>query len=86
MAHNMPNMCREEGRDFQGQDCAGLPRRARKSLPWKERTTRMNDRVCFLMLFCALLLVKNSQATLEQSLLVLPLEGKAGRLARSLCR
>ena len=46
----------------------------------------MDDRVCFLMFFCALLLVKNSRATLEQSLMVVPLAGKASSLAGFLCR
>ena len=36
------------------------------------------------MLFCALLLVKNSRATLEQSLQVVPLAGRAKSLAGEL--
>jgi hypothetical protein len=33
------------------------------------------------MLFCALMMVRNSQATVEQSLRVAPLNGAAKRLA-----
>ena len=37
-----------------------------------------------MMLFCALLLVKNSKATLEQSLNIVPLAGRAKFLAGEL--
>lgn len=46
----------------------------------------MDDRVNFVMVFCALLLVRDSKATLEQSLMVVPLAGKARSLAGFLCR
>ena len=46
----------------------------------------MDDRASFLMFFCALLLVKHSKATLEQSLMAVPLAGKASSLAGFLCR
>ena len=39
------------------------------------------DRVSYVMLFCALLLVKNSRATLEQSMALVPLFGRAKHLA-----
>ncbi len=42
------------------------------------------ERVSYMMLFCALLLVKNSRATLEQSLQVVPLAGRAKSLAGEL--
>ena len=42
---------------------------------------RHEDRVSYVMLFCALLLVKNSRATLEQSMSVVPLSGRAKHLA-----
>ena len=42
---------------------------------------RQEDRVSYVMLFCALLLVKNSRATLEQSMAVVPLSGRAKHLA-----
>lgn len=45
----------------------------------------MGDRHSFLLVFCALLLVRSSKATLEQSLQVVPLAGKARSLAESLC-
>ena len=38
----------------------------------------------FLMVFCALLLVRGAKATIEQSLQVVPLLGKARYLAASL--
>ena len=40
-----------------------------------------DDRVSYVMLFCALLLVRNAQATVKQSLEVVPLNGGAKRLA-----
>jgi hypothetical protein len=46
----------------------------------------MADRHSFLMVFCALLLVRSSKATLEQSLQVIPLDGKARSLASCLGR
>lgn len=42
------------------------------------------ERVSYMMLFCALLLVKNSKATLEQSLNIVPLAGRAKFLAGEL--
>ncbi len=42
------------------------------------------DKVSYLMLFCALMLVKNSKATLEQSVNIVPLAGKAKVLAGEL--
>ncbi|MCH8268563.1 MAG: hypothetical protein IH846_13680 [Acidobacteria bacterium] len=42
------------------------------------------EQVSYMMLFCALLLVKNSRATLEQSLQVVPLAGRAKSLAGEL--
>ena len=41
---------------------------------------RHEDRVSYVMLFCALLLVKNSRASLEQSLALVPLSGGAKHL------
>ena len=43
-----------------------------------------NEQISYLMLFCALLLVKNSRATLEQSLAIIPLAGKAKSLTGEL--
>jgi len=44
------------------------------------------EQVSYIMLFCALMLVKNSKATLEQSMTVVPLAGKAKCLAGELVR
>ena len=38
----------------------------------------------YMMLFCALLLVRNSKATLEESMKVVPLRGSAKHLAGEL--
>ena len=40
-----------------------------------------DDRLSYVMLFCALMMVRNSQATVEQSLETVPLNGAAKRLA-----
>ena len=42
------------------------------------------ERVSYVMLFCALMLVKNSRATLEQSVSIVPLCGRAKHLAGKL--
>jgi len=42
---------------------------------------RHDDRLSYVMLFCALMMVRNSQATVAQSLEVVPLNGSAKRLA-----
>ena len=39
------------------------------------------EQVSYIMLFCALMLVKNSRATMEQSVTVVPLAGRAKSLA-----
>ena len=39
-----------------------------------------NEQVSYIMLFCALMLVKNSKATLEQTLAIVPLAGQAKSL------
>ena len=44
------------------------------------------EQVSYIMLFCALMLVKNSRATLEQSVKVVPLVGKARYLAGEMIR
>ena len=43
-----------------------------------------DEQVSYIMLFCALMLVKNSKATLEQSLRLVPLAGRAKSLAGEL--
>jgi hypothetical protein len=45
---------------------------------------KTDDRVSYVMLFCALLLVKNAKATLAESMQVVPLEGSAKELAGEL--
>ena len=45
-----------------------------------------NEKTSYMMLFCALMLVKNSKATLEQSVQVAPLAGNAKCLAEGLLR
>ena len=45
---------------------------------------RRNERVSYMMLFCALILVKNSKATLAESVTIVPLSGKARHLAGEL--
>ncbi len=44
----------------------------------------MEERFSYMMLFCALLLVRNAAATLEESFTMVPLAGKAKRLAAGL--
>jgi hypothetical protein len=44
----------------------------------------MEERQAYMMLFCALLLVRNSKATLEESLKMVPLAGSAKYLAGKL--
>jgi len=41
---------------------------------------RHEDRVSYVMLFCALMLVKNSRASLEESVALVPLSGGAKHL------
>ena len=43
-----------------------------------------DEQVSYIMLFCALMLVKSSKATMEQSLAIVPLAGKAEFLAMEL--
>lgn len=43
-------------------------------------------KVSYLMLFCALMLMRNAKASLEESLIVLPLAGGAKNLATHLGR
>ncbi len=43
-----------------------------------------NERESYMMLFCALLLVKNSKATLAESVKLVPLTGSAKSLAGEL--
>ena len=42
------------------------------------------DKLSYLMLFCTLILVKNARATMEESLAMAPLDGKAKYLAGEL--
>lgn len=42
---------------------------------------RYEDRVSYVMLFCALMMVRNAQATVDESLQVVPLSERAKRLA-----
>ena len=42
---------------------------------------KYEDRVSYVMLFCALMMVRNAQATVDQSLQVVPLSERAKRLA-----
>lgn len=44
------------------------------------------NRVSYVMLFCALLLVKDGKATMEQSMTVVPLFGGAKNLAGALAK
>jgi hypothetical protein len=43
-----------------------------------------DERQSYMMLFCALMLVRNSKATVEESLKVVPLVGSAKSLAGEL--
>ncbi len=43
-----------------------------------------DEQFSYIMLFCALMLVKNSKATMEQSLSIVPLGGQAKSLAGEL--
>lgn len=45
---------------------------------------KKDERVSYVMLFCALLLVKNAKATLEDSVKIVPLKGSAKHLAGKL--
>jgi hypothetical protein len=40
-----------------------------------------DERVSYVMLFCALMLVRNTRATVQQSMEIVPLNGGAKRLA-----
>ena len=42
------------------------------------------DRINYMMLFCALLWVKNSKATLDQAMAVVPLDNRARFLAENI--
>ena len=42
------------------------------------------EKISFLMFFCALLLVRNAKATVGESLAIVPLVGNAERLAEEL--
>jgi hypothetical protein len=44
----------------------------------------MEDRQSYVMLFCALLLVRNSKATIDECIKVVPLAGSAKHLASEL--
>lgn len=45
---------------------------------------KREERVSYVMLFCALMLVKNAKATLEESVGIVPLVGRAKHLAGEL--
>ena len=45
---------------------------------------RPEEKISFLMLFCTLLVARNAKATLTEFLVVIPLAGKAERLAGEL--
>ena len=45
---------------------------------------KREDQVSYVMLFCALLLVRNSKATLNHCLMILPLSTRVGSLSRAL--
>lgn len=45
---------------------------------------KKEERESYMMLFCALLLVRNSKATLEESMKLVPLVGSAKSLAGEL--
>jgi hypothetical protein len=45
---------------------------------------KKEDRQSYMMLFCALLLVRSSKATLEESMKLVPLVGSAKHLAGEL--
>ncbi len=46
--------------------------------------SKKEDRVSQMMLFCALMLVKNSTATLQQCMRLVPLSGNSKHLASAL--
>jgi hypothetical protein len=50
----------------------------------REGAMKKEDRSSYMMLFCALLLVRNSKATLEESVRMVPLTGNAKHLAGEL--
>lgn len=45
---------------------------------------KKEEGLCYVMLFCALILVKNSKATVDQAVMVVPLFGNAQFLAEEL--
>ncbi|MBI4459443.1 MAG: hypothetical protein HY648_05225 [Acidobacteria bacterium] len=47
---------------------------------------KTDERVSYMMLFCALLLVKNGKASLAQSVTIVPLLGGARNLAGELAK
>ena len=50
----------------------------------RELDMKKEERESYMMLFCALLLVRNSKATLEESMRLVPLVGSAKNLAGEL--
>ena len=44
----------------------------------------IDDRMSYMMLFCALLMARTAQATLQQSMELVPVSGNAKELAREL--
>ena len=60
--------------------CNGRP----GDLPTMRALMKKEEKVSYMMLFCALMLVKNSRATLEESVAIVPLVGRAKQLAGEL--
>ena len=56
--------------------------------PWppRKKAPMSGEKVSYLMMFCALLLVRNAKASLEESLAVVPLGGNVKYLASHLVR
>jgi len=56
-------------------------------MPWLQpegKSIMTPDTVSYMMLFCALILVRNDRASLEQSLILAPLAGPAKDLAEAI--
>lgn len=49
-----------------------------------ETVTREGEVISYVVLFCALIMVKNSKATVDEAMMLVPLAGGAKFLAQSL--
>ena len=65
-------------------ECWGSAERTPRFFPRARTQMKREERVSYVMLFCALMLVRNYKTTLEESVGIVPLVGGAEHLAREL--